>query len=162
MKSLILIRHAKSDWGTHLSDIDRPIKPSGAADARNVATELSKSLPSSYVVWSSVAKRAYETCTKFAREWSYSPDKIVWIDKLYTFDGDVLESIIRTASDADETLVLFGHNEGITEFVNKFGNIYLDNVPTAAAVMIKFDTSSWRTITKGQTILTLFPRDLRS
>ena len=57
--------------------------------------------------------------------------------------------------------MVFGHNHAITHFVNKFGDKFIDNVPTCGVVIIEFDIDEWRNIKKGKTVKTIFPREFR-
>ena len=161
MKKLILIRHAKSSWEAPLRDFDRPLMKSGIHDAHLVSTNILSDIPKTYLIWSSAAKRASETAIIFAQNISYPIESIVFKEELYTFDESKLEQIIKSCPNDCENLILFGHNEAITNFVNKFGNILIDNVATSGFVSINFDSNSWNTIQNGNTIRTIFPRDLK-
>lgn len=86
--------------------------------------------------------------------------KIEIIDQLYTFDSNQLEQIVKSCQNDCNNLILFGHNNAITDFVNKFGDVFIDNVPTAGFVTIIFDTDSWSKINKGKTIEIIVPRDI--
>jgi phosphohistidine phosphatase len=88
-------------------------------------------------------------------------ESIVFKDDLYTFDEKQLERIIKSCNNDYENMILFGHNEAITNFVNKFGDVSIDNVPTSGLVSINFDADDWETINKGKTQKVIFPRDLR-
>ncbi|WP_188362329.1 SixA phosphatase family protein [Flavobacterium orientale] len=161
MKNLILIRHAKSSWDSPLIDKERSLATRGIKDAHLVATTIKNSIPSKNLIWSSTAKRASETAIIFAQNLSWPLDSIIFRDELYTFDSNVLEKIIKSCQDSYENVILFGHNEAITEFVNKFGDIYIDNVPTSGFVSIQFETLNWSSIKNGKTNKTLFPKDLK-
>jgi phosphohistidine phosphatase len=161
MKNLILMRHAKSSWNDPLQDIDRPLEQLGKVDAELVATESSNYLPSGFIILSSSAKRARETSMIFASTLLYPIEDIIISDNLYTFDENKLENVIKSLSNDVHNVILFGHNEAITNFVNKFGNIFIDNVPTAGLVWIEFETSSWEKIKNGKTIKTIFPKNLK-
>ena len=161
MKQLIVIRHAKSSWEFPIQDFDRVLTPQGIKDANLVATSIVNHLPVEYVVWSSQAKRAMETATIFAHTIKYPLSQILFKRDLYTFDESSLEKIIKSCPEEINCLIVFGHNEAITNFVNKFGDVYIDNVPTSGFVHISFATSSWKNITKGKIQKTVFPRDLK-
>ncbi|RZJ33516.1 MAG: histidine phosphatase family protein [Flavobacterium sp.] len=162
MRTLILVRHGKSEWGTTAVDIDRPLKESGESDARLVCEEVKRFLPPKFTIWSSVARRASKTALIFADILSYPAQDIFFREELYTFDAAALETCIRSCSDEHRTLMVFGHNEGLTDFVNKFGDIYIDNVPTSGLVTITFDTGSWSDFSTGKTGKVIFPRDLKA
>jgi phosphohistidine phosphatase len=161
MKHLMIIRHAKSSWETPLNDVDRPLTVKGFQDAHLVSTEITKMLPPLLTVWSSVAKRASETAVVFSQNISYPLDSIQFKEELYTFDEKALEKVIKTCSDDCSCLLVFGHNEAITNFVNKFGNVFIENVATCGFVHIIFDDQSWSTISRGNTHNIIFPKDLK-
>lgn len=161
MKNLILVRHAKSSWEAPLKDIDRTLNQRGIADAHLVSTNCSKFLPSVYIIWSSLAKRASETAVIFAQNILYPIESIVFKQELYTFDENKLERVIKSCSNDFESVILFGHNEAITNFVNKFGDTYIDNVPTSGFVSLQFDTTDWEKIDKGRIKKIIFPKKLK-
>lgn len=161
MKQLMLIRHAKSSWETPLKDFDRPLTVKGLHDAHRVSSEIIDLLPKSYLIWSSTAKRATETAMVFSQNLSFPLDSIHYKDALYTFDARQLEEQIKSCPDDCNHLIVFGHNEAITDFVNKFGSVFIDNVATCGFVTIIFENQSWNAITKGITKKIIFPRDLK-
>jgi phosphohistidine phosphatase len=161
MKQLMLVRHAKSSWDAPLRDFDRPLTSNGIHDAHLVSSEISKHIPKMYLLWSSPAKRAAETAVIFAQNISFPVESIVFKEELYTFDGKKLEEIIKSCPDVYDNLIVFGHNEAITNFVNKFGNIFVDNVSTSGFVKIIFENTSWNNIENGITKKIIFPRDLK-
>ena len=161
MKNLILIRHAKSSWDSPIKDIDRPLEIRGIKDAHLVATNCKPFLPRTYLMLSSIAKRASETAIIFAQNIMYPIENILFNDELYTFDENKLERIIKSLNNSYDNVILFGHNEAITNFVNKFGDIFIDNVPTAGLVWLQLETNSWDMINKGKTLRTIFPRNLK-
>lgn len=161
MKNLILIRLAKSSWEAPLKDIDRPLNQKGINEAHLVASNCLRFLPTSYVVWSSIAQRASQTALIFAKNILYPIESIVFKKELYTFDENKLEKVIKSGNNIFETIILFGHNEAITNFVNKFGDIFIDHVPTAGFVALQFDTDDWAKINKGKTKKILFPKNLK-
>lgn len=161
MKNLTLIRHAKSSWDAPFRDHDRPLAARGISDAHKVADASKPFLPKVNLIWCSTARRASETALIFAQNLLWPLESIIYKEELYTFDGHNLAKIVKACSDSYENVILFGHNEAITEFVNTFGDVFIDNVPTSGFVSISFDTSSWSSISKGKTLKTIFPRDIK-
>ncbi len=161
MKNLILIRHAKSSWNTPVHDKNRSLSNRGVKDAHLVSVNILKHLPKTFIIWSSTAKRAVETALIFTQNMLCPIESIIFKDELYTFDEVQLEKIVKSCNNDYENVILFGHNEAITNFVNKFGDVSIDNVPTSGLVSIKFDTNHWETISKGKTQKVIFPRDLK-
>ncbi|MFN4197836.1 MAG: SixA phosphatase family protein [Flavobacterium sp.] len=162
MKNLILIRHAKSSWEIPLRDIDRPLSHRGLSDAHLVSEASMLLIPKSNAICCSPAKRTRETAVIFAQNLGWPLDRIMYLDSLYTFDGFELTKIIKSSLNGYENVIVFGHNEAITEFVNTFGDLYIDNVPTCGLVHLQFEVGDWSEIKKGKTIRTIFPRDLKN
>jgi phosphohistidine phosphatase len=161
MKKLILMRHAKSDWSQPAGDFERPLLPSGINDARRVGAALAEQVPEHYVVWSSTARRAMQTAFIVANSIGCPTENIILKQELYTFDMRGLERCIKTCDNLYDSLIVFGHNEAITDFVNKFGDIFIDNVPTAGCVTINFGPNNWDAIGIGITGQVILPRDLK-
>ena len=161
MKNVILIRHAKSSWDTPSSDKKRPLANRGVADAHLVSSHIAKFLPKKSIIWSSTAKRAKDTATIFLQNITYPLESIIYKEELYTFDVSELTKVIKSCNNSYDCVIVFGHNEAITDFVNKFGDVLIDNVCTSGFVSIDFDTDSWINIEKGHTKKVVFPRDLK-
>ena len=161
MKNLILIRHAKSSWNLSCLDKDRPLMERGMEDAHLVSIACMKILPMNFVIYSSTAKRASETANIFSETFLYPLESIDFRDDLYTFDENKLEKIIKSISNDLENVIVFGHNDAISNFVNKFGDIFIDNVPTSGLVWLQFQTDVWEKMHKGKTKKTIFPRNLK-
>jgi len=161
MKNLILIRHAKSSWDSPSTDKKRPLCNRGVADAHLVSSYIGPFLPKKSIIWSSTAKRAKDTATIFLQNMTYPLESIIFNDELYTFDVNELSKIIKRCNNSYDCVIVFGHNEAITEFVNKFGDAFIENVSTSGFVSIDFDTDSWENINKGHTKKVVFPRDLK-
>lgn len=160
MKNLILIRHAKSTWEFPIQDFDRDLTQKGINNSKKIAQHTSQLIQPSSIIWSSAAKRALETAKIVVGNWKLPIEKIEIKRELYTFDGIKLEQIVKYCPNAIDNLILFGHNNAITDFVNKFGDIFIDNVPTSGFVSITFDTNDWSTIDKGKIEKIIFPRDI--
>lgn len=161
MKNLILIRHAKSSWDTPLKDIDRPLEQRGMKDAHLVSLNIFNFLPQTFVIWSSIAKRASDTAIIFAQNILYPIESIIYKKELYTFDENQLERIIKSIDDSYDSVIIFGHNAAITNFVNKFGDVFIDNVPTTGFVSLEFDTDYWQQIKKNKTKQIISPKDFK-
>lgn len=159
MKTLIVVRHGKSSWEIPSQDYERPLIEKGIQNSQLVASHATNLIHSNSLIWSSFANRAFSTAKIMVTEWNKSIDEIQVKKELYTFDHQQLTSLIQSCPDDYDSLVIFGHNHAITDFVNKFGDIFIDNVPTSGLVSIIFETNSWSTIQKGKTNKIVFPRD---
>lgn len=158
MKKLILIRHAKSSWDISCRDIDRPLLNVGIERAIKVAKKTKLLVNADYYFTSSPATRAFETAKIFLAQWNIPISNCVQISELYTFDVDSLKEIVKSYPNSQENVIIFGHNDAITEFVNKFGDEKIINVPTAGFVEIVFDSNDWKSIKKGTTNTVIFPK----
>ncbi|MFT5754375.1 MAG: phosphohistidine phosphatase [Flavobacterium sp.] len=156
---LILIRHAKSSWKHDLIDHERPLSSKGLKDSQLVFNEITSFLPSEYAVYSSSSKRTTQTVKIFSILNNFQFDDIVFNKELYTFSSLELEICIKKYK--EDNLIIFAHNNAITDYVNKFGNYYIENVPTCGVVIIKFDELNTISPQKGVIIKTIFPRDLK-
>ena len=161
MKNLILVRHGKSSWESLLDDIDRPLNQRGIQDANLVASNCICFLPTTYLIWSSIAKRASETSFHFAKKVCYPIQKIIIKSELYTFDLNQLEKVVKSCSNDEDNLILFGHNNAITDFVNKFGDILVNHIPPSGFVSLQFDTDEWGKIENGKINKIVFPKNLK-
>jgi phosphohistidine phosphatase len=161
MKNLILVRHAKSNWDAPLQDIDRPLDQRGMKDAHLVSLNTQDFIPKIYVIWSSIAKRAADTARIFAQNILYPIESILFKDELYTFDEKHLENIIKSCDNSIDSLIIFGHNAAMTNFVNKFGDVFISNLPTSGFVSLQFDTNYWEKIEKGKTKKIIVPKDFK-
>lgn len=147
MKTLYLLRHAKSSWEfSHLSDHDRPLNKRGRNDAPLMGEQLAKRNIKPDLIVSSPAVRAITTATLVSKEIGYGLEKIAIDEKAYQAGPDDLLEIIQNTPPEVEELVLVGHNDGMTDLVNQLSPTYIDNVPTAGIVSLSFDTSSWKDV----------------
>lgn len=161
MISLILVRHAKSSWDLPVQDKERPLIEIGRKNIVKVAQKTMHLLPKDYTIWSSTAQRALQTALLFCDTNSISPDQIIFKDSLYTFDERQLEKEIKKCDNSIKNLIIFGHNEAITNFVNKFGDRFIANVPTAGFVMFRFEQDLWENINnKGKIMAAVFPKEI--
>ena len=161
MKNLIIVRHAKSSWENPVSDKERNLTDRGKNDAALVSLESLGLIRNKFVLFSSNARRALETAAIFATNYSFPFNDIIINEDLYTFDEKQLEKVIKSLNNDLENVILFGHNEAITKFVNKFGDIFIENVPTSGLIWIEFDCLEWKLLKKGKTKKVVFPRELK-
>jgi len=144
MKTLILVRHAKSDWGNPgLDDFDRPLNERGKKDAPMMAQRMvdKKIKPDAFIA--SPAKRAAKTAKAFAEAVGRKKDAIIFKEKLYLAESAVFFSVIENADDNFKTIAVFSHNYGITDFANQLTDTRIDNIPTCGVFAVKIHTDKW-------------------
>ena len=144
MKSLLIIRHAKSSWDHILqSDFDRPLNERGKTDAPMMALRLIKRKIAIDRFISSPARRAKKTASLFITEYGKPETDIRFIDELYHAPAHTFIKIISGLDDDLSTVAIFSHNPGITEYVNMLTATQIDNMPTAGIFAVKASISSW-------------------
>jgi phosphohistidine phosphatase len=145
MKTLFLIRHAKSSWGNpQQNDFDRPLNERGKADAKMMAKRLKDKKISIDVFVSSPAVRAITTCEYFAKQYKQEKKSVILKSELYLAAPPVFEHVIEQLNDQFEHAVLFSHNNGITEFANTLTDARVDDMPTCSVFAIKVNAKSWK------------------
>jgi phosphohistidine phosphatase len=150
MKSVLIIRHAKSSWDNFsLPDFDRPLNDRGKQDAPKMAKRLLEKEIDIDAFISSPAKRARKTATLFAVEFKRRKEDVILIPELYHPAPPAFYTAIAQAPKKAHCIAVFSHNPGITEFVNGLTDIRIDDMPTCAIFAIKVDISSWADFAAG-------------
>src|SRR5687767_8864433 len=160
MKTLYIIRHAKSSWDDQeIRDFDRPLNERGKRDAPRMARRLKEKSVTPDLMLSSPAKRALSTCKRIAEVLKYPEDNIQTDKDLYHASTDGILRIIKSIDDKHNVLLLFGHNPGLTDFVNDFMETkknFIDNIPTCGIVCFKIHSDSWKDVKFGEGELVFF------
>ena len=151
MKTLIVVRHAKSSWSeSGISDFDRTLNERGKRDAPVMADRLRKEQKTIDLFISSPAKRAKKTAELFAEKFKYDEDKIVYFPELYLAGPrDFVAAIIQTPSEVN-SVIIFSHNPGITEFVNTLTDTRIDDMPTSAVFIASIYSNKWSDFEKAE------------
>ncbi|MBC7947508.1 MAG: histidine phosphatase family protein [Chitinophagaceae bacterium] len=150
MKTLLLIRHAKSDWSTAVSnDFDRPLNERGKRDAPDMAGRMMEKKIKIDAFISSPAKRAKKTAQVFAKEYKRDKDEIIYKEELYLATVEWFYHIIAKTDDEFKSIAVFSHNPGITDFANGLTSATIDNIPTCGIFAVKIDTKKWRDFEKA-------------
>ena len=151
MKILLLIRHAKSDWANPLlRDFDRPLNDRGKKDAPKMAERLLERKIRIDAFISSPAKRAAKTATIIAEAFGKGKDKIIFKDKLYLASPDFFRDTVKGLEKDWDTVAIFSHNEGITDYANELTSVRVDNIPTCGIFAVKADIKSWKEFEKAE------------
>ena len=146
MKTWVMVRHAKSSWEFNLPDRERPLADRGIQDAILVGQKLNKLNLHNDKVYSSPAKRAFDTALLMVSELGLSTENIQIEEDLYDFMGEQILGFVRSLPDDLHTIMTFGHNNACTHIAQSIGNYTNANVPTATAVIFHFDVSLWSDI----------------
>jgi len=145
MKTLLLVRHAKSDWGNPaLEDFDRPLNERGKRDAPAMARRLLDKNINIDAIISSPAKRAAKTAKAFAESYDLKKSRLQFKEELYMAGSAAFTAVIESADEKFESIAVFSHNPGITDFANELTNARIDNIPTCGVFAIKINTDTWK------------------
>jgi phosphohistidine phosphatase len=143
MKTVYLIRHAKSDWSGPHEDQDRPLNDRGKRDAPMMANRLLERKAKVDRFVSSPAKRAFSTAWAFASTYERKKSDIIETPELYLHSPDTFFSVIEKFDDKDKFVAIFSHNSGITEFANSLQLVKLDNMPTCSIFAFRVKSDHW-------------------
>ena len=157
MKSLILIRHAKSSWDERgLSDIERPLNSRGEKNAPLIGSILrDKYAVVPDIILTSPARRAKQTALIIAGELNYPGEKIKEIQKLYSAATPELLNVIHSLNEEYQTVIITGHNPELTELSNTLSGKYIDNIPTCGVVKFSVETA-WKDVKQKNCRLDFF------
>jgi phosphohistidine phosphatase len=161
VKRIYIVRHAKSSWDNPLlDDFSRPLNDRGKRDAPRMAKRLKEKRIIPDVMLASPARRALATCKKMAEVLRFPEDKIKTERGLYHADEDQTLEVVKSIKDKYDVVMIFGHNPGLTSFVNKLGNQNFDNVPTCGIVAyeMKIDTWNEADFGKGRLLFYDYPK----
>ena len=166
MKELIVVRHAKSDWGNeYLKDIDRPLSERGYNDAYFMSSWYARSKNKPDLLLSSPATRALNTALIFLREMNLPLTHLQMVDNIYESPAGNILNVVKAIDRSHETVMIFGHNPGFTDLCNQLGSdLYFENVPTCGIVSFVFDIKRWADadFKKGQLSFYQFPKDFKN
>lgn len=168
MKTLHLLRHAKSSWeDIGRGDHNRPLAARGRRAAKKLAKHLREQKVAPVMVLCSSATRARETLELLAPALG-SPKKILIEDGLYAASADELLERLRRVPDPIELVLLVGHNPGLQDLAltlaangAKRGQV-LEDFPTGALATLHIDVTRWRDLDPGDAELVdyVVPREL--
>jgi phosphohistidine phosphatase len=157
MKTLYLIRHAKSDWAIeHLADIDRPLNTRGYKDAHTMSKLLAEHKIKPDAIITSSAIRAVSTALIFARNFNFNAARITLQPLLYNNTPEKYVDIISETDDKIDTLFLFAHNPTITQCANILTGENLEDVPTTGITGITNNCSTWHEFTNKHAKIIFF------
>ena len=164
MKTLYLIRHAKSSWSfNQLDDFNRPLGPRGRKDVIKIGKYISKNISSPDLMITSTASRAFYTSLFLADAWDYSEEDLILEPALYHADEEEILDTIREYGHDHSVIAVAGHNPGFTDIANELLKKYIENIPTCGIMGVSFDIDSWEEIGEktGKQQFFIYPKGLK-
>ena len=143
MKTLYLLRHAKSSWADQeLTDQDRPLNSRGLNDITKISARLREKSAVQAII-SSTAVRAFSTAKLMAEGIGIPAESVSLKSEMYLSGPLKLLEIVRQLDAMLTGVMLVGHNRTITEFVNSMSGANISNVPTCGLVTLKLNSDTW-------------------
>ncbi len=150
MKTIYLIRHAKSSWSEiGVSDYERPLNRRGKKDLSFMANRLKEFGIKPDLILSSPAKRAKKTTKKIASTIGYDEENIVYKESLYDSSYTNYRYLLDELNDNINSIFIIAHNPTLTDVGEKLSGAILTNIPTCSIVAIEFEVDSFKDITEG-------------
>ena len=163
MKSLLLVRHAKSSWAdAGLSDFDRPLNERGKKDAPVMAQRLINKQIQIDGFITSTAVRARETCTYFVNAFKKTGGSLILKQELYLASPETFYKCISEIDDVFSSVAVFAHNSGIAEFANSLTHTKVDDMPTCSIFGVRIAADSWKnfSVSKKEYLFFHFPKQV--
>lgn len=165
MKTILLLRHAKSDWGDpELTDFERPLAKRGQKDAPLIGDAVKKFDLVPHLIMSSPAWRAKETAELVAEACGYKKS-IEWVEAFYTGGCDESLTTLKSLPDKVERVMVIGHNPTMEELAATLLSADMDQewrdewaiqFPTGGLACLDFDILEWAMLEPGDAILRWF------
>ncbi len=145
MKTLTLVRHAKSSWkNKSLSDRERTLNERGKRDAPVMGQRIAEEGVRPSLIICSPAMRAWTTAKIIANELGYPVEFLQREEDVYLASLETLLDVVAAQESGFNSLLLVGHNPGLTDFANFLSPGLTRNLPTAAVVSVKFERDDWK------------------
>lgn len=164
MKTLLLLRHAKSCWeDSSLADHDRPLKPRGIKAAHRIGQLIDAQKLCPELVLCSTAVRARETLRLVLEESNAAP-AVEYVERLYHGSLETFISVLKSIPWDLPMVMLVGHNPGLEEFLSHLTG-QPQTMPTGALARIELHLPKWsdfNSTTPGRLVELWCPRELKS
>ncbi|MBI3198702.1 MAG: histidine phosphatase family protein [Rhodospirillales bacterium] len=171
MKTILLLRHAKSAWnGAAQDDHDRPLNRRGERAAKAMADHLAAQGPRPGLILCSTAARTRQTLMPLVKALGAPTPPISLEKDLYLASEDTLLECLQALPEGLETVLLIGHNDGIGQLAGALATpgpgqaleLLREKFPTGALATLRFAAGPWSALAPGTCELVAFtrPRDL--
>lgn len=143
-KIVHLVRHAKSDWNyPGLRDHDRPLNARGKRNAPEMATRFLSRFEPVESVFCSDAVRTRETMQFFLEAGCFMHEVVQMKSELYHASADAILEVLRMTDVACDRIMIFGHNNGISDLVSLWANTSI-HMPTCAIASFELFVDDWQ------------------
>jgi len=141
MKQIIFMRHAKTEERSLMgADFERNLKERGKEDAKKISLFLQKRAYLPEIILCSPANRTRQTCDLFLKTTHYKGE-VKYLENLYHSEASGILEMIKEYSDEHQSIMMIGHNMGISQLANVLCKEGCEELPTAGIVVIEFDST---------------------
>lgn len=157
MKTVFLVRHAKSSWKEEsLIDLDRPLRPKGISDAvRSASKMIDKGAYPDHII-TSPAIRATHTALIFARQFEYPVHRIEMNESLYENGEEGIVEILQNLSNELDAVMVVSHDPALTNLTNSYTSKQKEKFPTSSVLCLKFKMKDWKLLQERKPRLSFF------
>lgn len=151
MLTIYIVRHAKSSWAEiGVEDHDRKLNERGIGDLVRMGEEVKTRDWIPEVIYSSTAARAKATAEGIAEKISIPKNAIIFERSLYLCTAKDIQKFLSGIDKGITSVMLVGHNPGLTDFYNEYTDIKIDNVPTCAIGAFQSEENDWKSINQSE------------
>lgn len=152
-KRIIIYRHAKSSWeDLQIDDYDRPLNLKGLVDAECMTNIIGTKVILPDLIICSGALRTRQTIDALRKKNPFI--EIEYNDNLYLAETFAIDYLVSEAANEVETLLICGHNPGLTDFLNAKTNGKYEEIPTSCIVVIEFQNYLWKDVPHSNGLVT--------
>jgi len=144
MKTLTLVRHAKSSWSdSSLSDRERPLNRRGKRDAPAMGRRIADAGIRPSLILTSPANRALTTARIIADTLAYPREFLQRQNELYLASPQDMLDVLVAQDNGFNSIMLVAHNPGLTDLANFFVPGLTNNLPTTGVVCVSIEKDDW-------------------
>jgi phosphohistidine phosphatase len=161
MKTLLIMRHAKSSWKhKEMTDIERPLNSRGEKDAPAMGRLLKKKKILPDLILTSPAVRARATAELVAKKSNYKKE-ITIVDALYMAEAPEIIKTLNGLADENSLVLLVSHNPGL-EYLLQLLTGKIESLPTSTIAKITLPIENWTDLvddTQGKLVKIWHPKE---
>lgn len=160
MKIVYFVRHGKAEARAQADDRDRPLSALGKAEVEAMAKRLQHEPIRIDAILCSPAERAGQTADILAGALHYAPPRIV-LPELYTGTQDQIIQAIHACDNACTTVMLVGHNPGLSGAAHRLVQNYDSQIRTSGVLGVHFLSTTWQALSRDEAHLFLYDFPVR-
>ncbi|MDZ4159140.1 MAG: histidine phosphatase family protein [Anaerolineaceae bacterium] len=163
MKTVLLMRHAKSSWkNTEIEDHERPLNKRGEKDAPMMGSLIREKKVVPQLILCSSALRARLTAEAMIKAAKYKKE-IEYLDKFYLAEAQVYLEALQNLPDDLDSVMIIAHNPGLEGLLQILSR-KVEPLPTAAIAKLELPIEHWQDLrneTEGKLVKLWLPKDLK-